>query len=236
MANKVAIIGAMEEEVEALYQNLLNINEHETNLPDLPVFTGILSEKEVIIARCGIGKVNAALATQYIINTFNPDFIINTGVAGGVSPKVRIADFVVGQSSLQHDFDARYFGYPMGTIPRLKTSVFLADSRMVELCIQAAGDELGQKRVHRGLIVSGDQFVASTEQKKSILEFFPDTMCVEMEGAAIAQVAHLNQIPHIIIRAISDQADNSAPKDFNQYLLEIIPELNRVIQRLLNLI
>jgi len=80
--------------VEALYQNLLNINEHETNLPDLPVFTGILSEKEVIIARCGIGKVNAALATQYIINTFNPDFIINTGVAGGVSPKVRIADLL----------------------------------------------------------------------------------------------------------------------------------------------
>lgn len=236
MNYKIALIGAMDEEIEALSQDLLHRRNHETTFSDFPIVTGNLNTQDVIIARCGIGKVNAALATQYIINEFNPKAIINTGVAGGVNPKVRISDLVIGHSSLQHDVDASHFGYSPGAIPRLDTSLFLADPKLVKLANEAANDQLDSKRVHLGLIASGDQFVASAEQKQAIIKLFPETTCVEMEGAAIAQVAHLNQIPHLIIRAISDQADNTAPDDFNHYLMNIIPELNGVIMRLMELL
>lgn len=236
MDKYVAIVGAMEEEVEALTRAMGQHEEVNTNFADLPLFQGTLSGQQVVIARCGIGKVNAALATQFIIDRFNPRVIINSGVAGGLSPKLAIGDVVIGTAAQQHDFDVREFNYPKGVIPRLSTSLFEADASIVELALQAAQEELGSNRVHQGLIVSGDQFVSSQEQKEEILKFFPEAYCAEMEGAAIAQVASLNGIPHLIIRAISDQADNTAPADFDQYLLEIIPDLNSVVQRLLVLL
>lgn len=236
MNNPIGIIGAMDVEVTTLSQKLCNAQDHPTPFINLPILTGSLGMQKVVIACCGIGKVNAALATQYIIDHFNPKAIINTGVAGGVSPQVSIGDLVIGQNSLQHDFDVRNFGYPKGTIPSLKTSIFPADPKLIELAVQAARTQVDHNKIHQGLIVSGDQFISSLEQKREIISFFPKTMCAEMEGAAIAQVAHLNQIPHLIVRAISDQADNTAPEDFDQYLLEIIPTLNAVIQKLVSLI
>lgn len=232
MKKQIAIIGAMNEEVEALTEMLTDVQEQPTTFIDLPVKTGNLAGQPVIVARCGIGKVNAALATQYIIDRFAPNYIINTGVAGGVHDKVRIGDLVLGNESLQHDFDAQNFGYPKGVIPRLKSSIFTADSNLIQIARKAAQLVFGKEKVHQGLIVSGDQFVSSSQQKQEILAAFPATYCVEMEGAAIAQVAQINQVRHLIVRAISDQADNTAPDDFNQYLLEIIPALNSTIKEL----
>ncbi|NMA60724.1 MAG: 5'-methylthioadenosine/adenosylhomocysteine nucleosidase [Firmicutes bacterium] len=229
---RIAIIGAMDEEVVALRDGLTELEEHPTPFTDLPVFTGKLDGVEVVIARCGIGKVNAALATQYLIDQFSLKAIINSGVAGGISPEVKIGQLVIGHSSLQHDFDVSHFDYPQGTIPRLETSIFKGDPNLVELAFEAGENKVGAENIHRGLIVSGDQFVSSVEQKQSILAAFPTATCVEMEGAAIAHVAWLNQIPHVIVRAISDQADNTAPDDFDAYLLEVIPTLNGVIRAL----
>src|SRR5690554_1023144 len=188
MEDRIAIIGAMNEEVEALRQELAMGQEIDSSFSILSIFQGSLEDQDVVIARCGVGKVNAALATQYIIDHYNPRVIINSGVAGGVSPNVRIGDLVIGTSAMHHDFDVQKFGYLKGIIPSLETSVFQAESRLTLLASQAAAAELGTAKVHQGLIVSGDQFISSREQKQEILDFFPDAICVEMEGAAIAQV------------------------------------------------
>ena len=233
MEERIAIIGAMDEEIEELSESLTLKKRVSTPFPDLPIFTGSLGGKEVVLGRCGIGKVNAALATQYIIDRFHPPLVINSGIAGGVSSKVRIGDIVLGARSMQHDFDVREFGHPRGTIPRLSSSIFQGDPSLLEAATVAARQTLDPDKVHRGLIISGDQFICSPQQKKDILDFFPEAMCVEMEGAAIAHVATANQVPHLILRAISDLADSTAPDDFKRFVAKIVPVLDLVIQRLL---
>ncbi len=236
MEECIAIIGAMDEEVEGLSQALSQVTQVQSPRLDIPIIQGRLGNKDVVVVRCGIGKVNAALATQCVIDHYNPSAILNSGVAGGLSPTAKIGDLVVGTASLQHDFDVRKFGYPRGVVPRLAASTFTADPHLLEAATLAANKELACNQVHQGLIVSGDQFISSVEQKQDILAFFPEAMCAEMEGAAIAQVASVNRIPHLIMRAISDQADSTAPHDFDQYLLDVIPVLNTVIQKLLALL
>lgn len=233
MEERIAIIGAMDEEVEALWDALVSPTQIPSPLVNLPIFTGRLGDTDVVIARCGIGKVNAALATQFIIDRFKTPFVLNSGIAGGLSSQVRIGDLVLGTTSLQHDVDVSEFGHARGIIPRLATSTFKADPSLLEMATQAAHAVVGSNRVHQGLIASGDQFISSPEEKHKILGFFPEAMCAEMEGAAIAQVASINQVPHLIIRAISDLADSTAPEDMDRYILEIVPVLNQVIQRLL---
>lgn len=236
MEERVAIIGAMDEEVEALWNALAFVTPVPSPLIDLPIFSGRLGDTEVVIARCGIGKVNAALATQFIIDRFKTPFILNSGIAGGLSPRVKIGDLVLGTSSLQHDFDVCEFGHARGIVPRLATSTFKADIGLLEIAARVALAVAGDDHVHQGLIVSGDQFISCPGEKQKILDFFPEAMCVEMEGAAIGQVASINQVPHLIIRAISDLADSTAPDDFERYILEIVPVLNAVIQKLLALL
>jgi len=232
MEDCIAVIGAMDEEIAALSEGLDRLPPKGSSGLDLPIFKGRLHGQTIVVVRCRVGKVHAALATQYVIDHFHPTIIINSGVAGGISPNVRIGDLVLGTSSVQHDFDVRYFGYTRGAIPGLESSIFTADPRLLGLTMQAAASELSSDRIHQGLIVSGDQFISSQEQKQEILNFFPDAMCAEMEGAAIAQVSSANKVPHLIMRSISDQADNTAPQDFDQFLLDVIPVLNRVIHRL----
>ncbi|HHT42431.1 MAG TPA: 5'-methylthioadenosine/adenosylhomocysteine nucleosidase [Firmicutes bacterium] len=232
----VAFIAAMEEELTALKQCLTPREETAAFLGDLPVFAGSLQGYDVVVVQCGIGKVNAALATQYTIDRFQPKKIITAGVAGALSPKLRIGDVVVGTGAQQHDFDASRFGYARGVIPRLATSLFLPDSRLVELATAAAQEELGVNRVHQGLVVSGDVFVASMEEKQEILEFFPGAMCADMEAAAIAQVAAVNRVPHLILQAMSDQADHNATHGYRQSLSEVLADLHLVVARLVKLL
>ena len=236
MEKRIAIIGAMDEEVEGLSQTLTPLPKPASPLLDLPMFHGTISGQDVVVLRCGIGKVNAALATQYAIDHFQPSYIVNSGIAGGISEAVQIGDLVLGTSSLQHDFDARGFGYARGVVPRLANSTFPADPHLLKLAWQAAERDVETKRLHQGLIVSGDQFISSQKQKEEIRDFFPQALCAEMEGAAIAHVAEANKIPHLIVRAISDRADGSAPDDFDRYMSDIIPVLNGVITRLLALL
>jgi adenosylhomocysteine nucleosidase len=217
---------------------MLTFRDREVQSPlrSITILEGRLGGKEVVVARCGIGKVNAALAAQYVIDRFKPTAIINSGIAGGLSPQVRIGDLVLGSNSLQHDFDLREFGYARSYIPSLGNSHFPGDPGLLAVAQQAAAEEFPKNRVHQGLVVSGDQFISSLEQKQHLSRMFPDALCAEMEGAAIGQVATVNNVPHLIMRAISDLADSTAPDDSDRYISEIIPVLNAVIQKLLALL
>lgn len=227
----IGIIGAMPEEVTGLV-NLLT-NKKEIKQAGLTFYQGNLNEKPVVIVRSGIGKVNAAMCTQILINCFAANVIINTGVAGGIDPNVKIGDVVISTGAIHHDFNATAFGYQVGEIPQMTTSQFPADQFLQNLAYNQAQKILKDNQVHLGLIASGDQFVSSNQQKEAIINNFPAS-CVEMEGAAIAQVAYLNQIAYVIIRIMSDQADNSAPENFDEFMEEIIPLLNKIVISVVN--
>lgn len=225
----VAVIGAMDVELEGLRENLKNPQQIAPEPLDFPLYTGTIGEVPVLLARCGIGKVNAAVCTQYLIDNYPLRAIINSGVAGALSAKIKIGDLVVSRAALHHDFDVTFLDYPKGVIPKLPTSRFPADDQLVQLALGEGKKVLGEGRVHQGLVVSGDQFVAGSKQKQVILASFPEALCVEMEGSAIAHTAYLNKVPYVILRAMSDQADDTAPEDFDAYLAEVIPALNKVV-------
>ncbi len=222
----IGIIGAMSEEVSGLISLLTNVRQVE--YAGLTFYQGKLIQKPVVIVQCGVGKVNAAMCTQLLIDHFAVKAVINTGVAGGIDPLIEIGDVVISQAALQHDFDTTVFGYKPGIIPSLKQSVFSAEAKLQELAIKAAKNTVEQHRVHLGLIVSGDQFISDAEDKQYLFKTF-NALCAEMEGAAVAHVASLNQVPFVIIRIISDKADNTAPDDFNEFVLKIIPDLNQIV-------
>lgn len=204
---KIAIIGAMEEEVDLLKGMMQGINSR--TIADMQFFEGELNGKEVVVVRSGIGKVNAAICTQILACEFRADAVINTGIAGSLRNEIDIADIVLSADALQHDMDATQFGYEPGVIPRMETSVFYADKRLLALAREVCAEVLPEVGVHVGRIVSGDQFISDPAKKEWLVKQFGG-YCTEMEGAAIGQAAYLNNIPFLIIRAISDKADNSA--------------------------
>lgn len=222
----IGIIGAMPEEVAGLV-GLLN-KKQETKLAGLTFVQGTLNHRKVVVVQSGIGKVNAAMCTQILINCFYVTAVINTGVAGGIDSQVEIGDVVISNDALHHDFDTTVFGYELGEIPQMECSRFPADPTLCQVALSLASNILSKNQVHLGLVVSGDQFISSTEQKQRIAESF-QASCVEMEGAAIAQVAYLNQVPYVVIRIMSDKADNSAPDNFEEFTKEIIPILNQIV-------
>ena len=179
-----AIIGAMDEEIAGLVEKMEEVQELTPGRMGFPLYSGKLSGKPVLVARCGIGKVNAALCTQYLIDHYPIKAIINSGVAGALSSEIRIGDLVISNAALHHDFDAIFFGYKKGVIPRMETSTFTADAELVRIAAEHGQAVMGPQRVHTGLVVSGDMFVAGSEQKQRILHDFPEAMCVEMEGSA----------------------------------------------------
>ena len=211
MIRKIGIIGAMEEEVEALRAKL----EHPEKMTraSMDFYSGVLEGREAVIVRSGIGKVNAGICTQILADVFQVDAVINTGIAGSLAAQIDIGDIVVSTDAVQHDMDATGFGYDLGVIPRMETSCFEADKALVEAAVAACREAVPEIKVFTGRIVSGDQFVSDRETKDRIAKVFGG-MCTEMEGAAIAQAAWLNRIPFVIIRAISDKADDSATMDY----------------------
>lgn len=211
MIRKIGIIGAMEEEVEALRAKL----EHPEKMTraSMDFYSGVLEGREAVIVRSGIGKVNAGICTQILADVFHVDAVINTGIAGSLAAQIDIGDIVVSTDTVQHDMDATGFGYDLGVIPRMETSCFEADKALVEAAVAACREAVPEIKVFTGRIVSGDQFVSDRDTKDRIAKVFGG-MCTEMEGAAIAQAAWLNRIPFVIIRAISDKADDSATMDY----------------------
>lgn len=211
----VAIIGAMEEEVVLLQAKLEN--KDVKVIKNLEVYTGLLNGKEVAVVKCGIGKVNAALCTQMLIDNFDIESVINTGVAGGLNPTLGIGDIVISKKAVQHDFNTVMLGDPVGYISRMgmKDCYFPADEKLIKSAMLAA-EELENIKYVVGTVASGDQFIAAKEAKDKIKKNF-DADCAEMEGAAIAHACYVNNVPFVIIRAISDNADESADMSFEEF-------------------
>jgi adenosylhomocysteine nucleosidase len=211
---KIGIIGAMEEEVNILKTKMENVVIK--TIASMEFCEGTLQKKDVIVVRCGIGKVNAAVCTQILADLYQVNAVINTGVAGSLRNEIDIADIVLSTDAVQHDMDATHFGYTVGTIPRMDQSIFPADQELVDLAKEVCKEVLPEIGVHTGRVVSGDQFIADHGKKEWLTANFSG-YCTEMEGAAIAQAAYLNKIPFLIIRAISDKADNSAQMAYSEF-------------------
>lgn len=215
MIKKIGIIGAMEEEVSVL--NSMIENKKTINIAGLEFNEGTIYKKDVVVVECGIAKVNAAMCTQILISEFNVDAVINTGVAGALHKGLNINDVVISTDAIQYDVDASPMGDPVGTIPRMKTSTFIADKRLIDLAYEAFREEDTEYKAYKGRVVTGDKFVADNETKNILREKFKG-YCCEMEGGAIAHVAYCNNIPFVIIRAISDKADSSADTSYEEFV------------------
>lgn len=212
----IGIIGAMDEEVEIL-KSMLDITETVTEA-GMTFYKGMLHNSQIVLARSGIGKVNAAVCAQLMITLFKIDYLINSGVAGTLHPDINQGDIVISTDAVQHDVDTTVFGDPLGTIPRLGVTFFEAEKALMDLAEKAASSlNFEGVSIFKGRIASGDQFIAGGEVKDRIWTNF-EPSAVEMEGAAIAHVAYLNQVPYVIIRAISDKADGSADLSYEEFL------------------
>ena len=210
----VGIIGAMDEEVNVIKEKMTDVEI--TEKASMQFYKGKLNDKDAVIVRCGIGKVNAAICTQILIDLYNVDSVINTGIAGSLNPDVNIGDVVLATDALQHDMDATHFGYDLGVIPRMDISIFPADAELRKRAKEACEKVNPDISVFEGRVVSGDQFISDRYKKEFLVENFHG-FCTEMEGAAIAHAAYLNHIPFLIVRAISDKADNSAIMDYSTF-------------------
>lgn len=227
---KIGIIGAMEEEVASLKEKM-NIQDVRT-IAGMEFCQGICENQPVIIVRSGIGKVNAAICTQILCDVYGAQVIINTGVAGSLKNEINIGDIVLSTDALQHDMDATGFGYDMGVIPRMETSVFQADGELIALAEKVCREVNPEIDVFCGRVVSGDQFISDRATKEQLTEMF-DGYCTEMEGAAIAQAAYLNKVPYLVIRAISDKADGSAEMDYGEFEMKAIEHTVRLVTGML---
>lgn len=213
--NKIGIIGAMEEEVKELTSMLQD--RRESKIAGLSFYEGKIAGKDLVIVECGIAKVNAAMCTQILISEFKVDAVINTGVAGAIYEELDVNDIVISTDAIEYDVDASALGDPKGTIPRMENSVFTADKKLVEAAYRAFEEENLKFKAYKGRVVTGDQFVADSKTKEMLRKDF-NAYCCEMEGGAIAHVAYLNKVAFVIIRAISDKADNSADMTYEEFV------------------
>ena len=207
---KLGIIGAMEQEVETLLAQMENKSAEA--VAGSTFYEGKLSGLDAVVVQCGIGKVNAAVCVQVLCTKYGITHAVNTGIAGSLCADLDIGDLVVSKDAMYHDFDCVHFGYPHGKVPGMDVVAFPADERMTKLAFEAAGN-VHPGHVTIGRVASGDQFVAEQTLKDRIISI-TNALCTEMEGAAVAQTAYRNGIPFVILRAISDKADNSAQMDY----------------------
>lgn len=211
---KIGIIGAMDEEVAILKEKMEGVQEK--TKASMTFYEGTLWGVPSVVVVSGIGKVNMAVCAQILADDYQVTEMINTGVAGSLDAKIDIGDIVLSECAQQHDMDVSALGDPVGTIPRMETSIFKADEKLVAMAKQACEIANPDIHCHIGKVVSGDQFIASGEKKDFLVDTFGG-MCAEMEGAAMAHVAYLNAIPFLVIRAISDKADDSGHMDYQEF-------------------
>lgn len=215
----LGIIGAMDEEVAKIKEQMENVKVMSKAAMDF--YEGTLSGKDVVVVRSGIGKVNAAMCTQILVDNYQVDAVVNTGIAGSLNADINIGDIVLSVDTIEHDMDAVAFGYPVGQIPRMDTLSFKADEKLRGLAKKVCQEVVPEVSVFEGRVVSGDQFISDKKKKDWLVENF-DGYCTEMEGAAIAHAAYLNGIPYLVIRAISDKADDSASMDYPTFEAQAI--------------
>ena len=228
---KIGIIGAMEVEVETLKKDM-EVG-RVVKKAGMEFHEGVLNGMPVVVVRSGICKVNAAVCTQILIDDFGVDGIINTGVGGSLNAEINIGDIVISTDVVHHDVNAVEFGYALGQIPQMKVFSFPADETFAEKAKAACNRVNPDITVWCGRICSGDQFVSSQEQKDQIIKAFHG-WCTEMEGAGIAQAAYLNDVPFIIVRAISDKADNSAYVDYATFEKKAAEHSVRLVEALMS--
>ncbi|MCC8067460.1 MAG: 5'-methylthioadenosine/adenosylhomocysteine nucleosidase [Clostridiales bacterium] len=228
---KIGIIGAMEIEVEQLKADMRV--SREVSKAKMEFFEGELAGMPAVVVRSGIGKVNAAVCTQILVDEFGVDGVINTGVAGSLDANIDIGDIVISKDVLHHDMDAVNFGYPLGQIPQMDVFSFDADQELTALAEQVCREVNPEISVFHGRVVSGDQFISDKQTKERIVSNFGGS-CTEMEGAAIAQAAYLNGIPFVILRAISDKADDSASMDYPTFEREAAFHCVKLVEGLLS--
>ena len=226
----IGIIGAMEEEVAHLKEAMQV--EKTVERAAMTFVKGKLDGKDVVVVRSGIGKVNAGICAQILADLFEVDTLINTGVAGSLDAALDIGDIVISTDAVQHDMDVSALGDPVGQIPRMDTFAFPADERLVQLAVQANEEANPDIHTFTGRVVSGDQFVSDWAVKERLVTQF-QAKCTEMEGAAIAQAAYLNKISCVIIRAISDKADNSSTMDYPTFEKQAITHTVRLVRNLM---
>ena len=228
----IGIIGAMDSEVDTLFARMST--KEKINLNNLIFYKGKLYDKDVVIVKCGIGKVNAALCTQLLILNFKVTKVINTGIAGAIGEGLKIYDFVVSTEAVYHDFDVQFFGYKAGQVPGMPET-FKADDSLINAAVSAfeKTDFSANMKIAKGRIASGDQFISGGEKKAFIVNTFKP-QCVEMEGCAIAHTCYANNVPFVIIRCMSDTADDSVKETYSEatasrlssmFLLEVIKEI-----------
>lgn len=210
----IGIIGAMDIEVESLKE--ASKIAKTTTIADMEFCEGTMGTKNVVIVKCGMGKVNAGICAHTLINDFGCTKIINTGVAGALDNQLDIGDIVVSTDAVQHDFDVEPIGFARGEIPYTGLYAFPADEAMRSAAVEAVRKAAPDIHVFEGRICSGDQFIATKEQKDTIRSNFGG-MCCEMEGAAIAQACYLNHTPYVVIRAISDKSDDADESESVEY-------------------
>ena len=226
----IGIIGAMDLEVESLIDSMDNYKVVEG--AGKKFYVGTISGVNVVLARCGVGKVNAGTTVQLMVDRFGITDIINTGVAGSLDEHIDILDFVVATGAVYHDMEAIAFGYERGQVPQMDVFEFPTNEDLAQKAKEASNRVNSKVKVHSGRVASGDQFIADKETKNFIKSTFAP-LCVEMEGAAIAHAAYLNNISCLIIRAISDKADDSASMDYPAFEKEAAIHSAKLVKEML---
>ncbi|MFB0845724.1 5'-methylthioadenosine/adenosylhomocysteine nucleosidase [Paenibacillus oleatilyticus] len=225
---KLGVIGAMKEEIELFHEHMEQVRE--STKAGITFYEGVFHGKSIVLCKSGVGKVNAAVTTQILIDTYGVEAVIFTGVAGAVDPSLNVGDIVVSTECLQHDMDVTALGFPRGTIPYEATSVFAADEGLRSAAAGASRELFGA--VKEGRVLSGDQFIASRETVQ-LLHKELQGACVEMEGAAVAQACSMNGIPFVIIRSMSDKADGSAHVNFAEFTVQASENSYRIVDQII---
>lgn len=211
---KIAVIGAMEEEVELLREEISS--GQVTTVAGCELIEGQIGEHTVILVKSGIGKVNAAMATTLLLNNFKPDVVLNTGSAGGFLETLEVGTVVISDEVRHHDVDVTAFGYELGQVPG-QPATYRSDDKLIDVA-RAAVEEIGKYPHATGLIASGDTFMSNAEHVDKVKEQFPTMIAAEMEAAAVAQVCHQFGTPFVVIRALSDIAGKESSISFDEFL------------------
>ncbi|PJI09906.1 MULTISPECIES: 5'-methylthioadenosine/adenosylhomocysteine nucleosidase [Clostridium] len=228
----IGIIGAMDEELKLLLSEMeLEKKEEKANMT---FNSGKLMGKNVVVVRCGIGKVNAAICTQVLADDFHVDYVINVGVAGGIGKDILPGDIVIADSLVEHDMDASAFGDKVGQIPRMDTFDFKCDTKLIKTAKKVC-DKFDTQKAYIGRIATGDQFVADIDKIRWLNSEFGAVAC-EMEGGSIAHTAYLNKIPFVVIRSISDNANNGAHMDYEKFLPIAIKNSSTILKNMISLL
>ncbi|SFL48440.1 adenosylhomocysteine nucleosidase [Paenibacillus sp. 1_12] len=226
---KIGIIGAMKEEIALFLEHMEQVET--TEKAHIQFLEGLFHNQRVVLCKSGVGKVNAAVTTQILIDTYGVDSIIFTGVAGAVHPELNVGDIVISSELMQHDMDVTALGFPRGTIPYEESSLFVSDERLKKAALDAS-NELFPGRALVGRVLSGDQFIASRDTVAKLYSELQGA-CTEMEGAAVAQVCAMNSIPQVVIRSMSDKADGSAEVNFAQFTVQASENSYRIVDHML---